>query len=69
MPFKQYPQLAKMISALTEPTCVVCLLQVPGMSDQAALIEVFEQTALQATLLAHGLCYVCHKYKTVITPA
>jgi hypothetical protein len=69
MPFKEHPELARMIIAITVPTCAACLLQDSCIGDQEALFEIFEQTALQATRLARGICRVCHECKIVIDPA
>ncbi len=68
MPFRDYPEFAKLFSLLTAPTCAACLLQGADPSRMDALVEVFEQTAKRGKCLENGPCHVCREFKAVIYP-
>jgi hypothetical protein len=69
MPFRTHPEFAKMVSALTEPTCAACILKDSDITNKEVLIEEVERMASQGRCLANGLCRVCREFKLVITPA
>lgn len=69
MPFRDYPEFAKLFSLLTMATCASCLLQDADPRNMDDLIEVFEETAKRGKCLANGLCHVCREFKAVIYPA
>jgi hypothetical protein len=69
MPFRDYPQFAKLFSLLTAATCAACLLQNADPSKMDDLVKAFEHSAKRGKHLAHGFCHVCREFKAVIYPA